>query len=154
MSEAISAALPFHTKEPLVEPASASRPRVADATTEPRWVRWMLIAAALLFLFGFLLLPLLLVFVQALGSGVQAFIAAITEADALAAIASPLLVAGIGGALEPGLRHRRRGMGGEQTRIPRQAPAGEPDRPAVRGIAGGGGAGLRADLRRRAGPGR
>ena len=92
MSEAISAAIPFSSKEPVLESASIPHARIVAATTEPRWVRWLLIAAALLFLLGFLLLPLLLVFVQALGGGVQAFIAAITEADALAAIKLTLLV--------------------------------------------------------------
>ena len=95
MSEAISAVTPFPSKESFVESVSALHPRIADATTEPRWIRWLLIAAALLFLLGFLLLPLLLVFVQALGGGVQAFIAAIAEADALAAIKLTLLVTGI-----------------------------------------------------------
>ena len=95
MSETISAVIPFASTEPFVESASASRPRVATAITEPRWIRWLLIAAALMFLLGFLLLPLLLVFVQALSGGVQAFIAAITEADALAAIRLTLLVTGI-----------------------------------------------------------
>ncbi|KAF1714930.1 sulfate ABC transporter permease subunit CysW [Pseudoxanthomonas yeongjuensis] len=95
MSEAISAVIPFPSKESLLDPASAPRSRIADATAEPRWIRWLLIAAALLFLLGFLLLPLLLVFVQALGGGVQAFIAAVTEVDALAAIKLTLLVTAI-----------------------------------------------------------
>ena len=95
MSEAITATIPFPSKEPLLESVSAPRSRIADATAEPGWIRWSLIAVALLFLLGFLLLPLLLVFVQALSGGVQAFVAAITEADALAAIRLTLLVTAI-----------------------------------------------------------
>ena len=92
MSEAISAVISFPSKESPLDSVSAPRSRIADATAEPRWIRRLLISAALLFLLGFLLLPLLLVFVQALGGGVRAFIAAITETDALAAIKLTLLV--------------------------------------------------------------
>ena len=65
------------------------------AITEPRWVQWLLILGALGFLLAFLLLPLLLVFVEALRGGAQAFFSAITEADALAAVKLTLLVTGI-----------------------------------------------------------
>ena len=95
MSEAISDVIAFPSEESFPESASRPAARVVAATTEPRWVRWLLMATALLFLLGFLLLPLLLVFVEALSGGVQAFIAAITEADALAAIRLTLLVTGI-----------------------------------------------------------
>ena len=92
MSEAISAAIPFHSEAMLLSPRATSDRIVTSATTEPRWVQVLLISAALLFLAGFLFLPLLLVFVKALGNGLPAFIAAVTEADALAAIKLTLLV--------------------------------------------------------------
>jgi sulfate transport system permease protein len=62
---------------------------------EPLLVRWLLIAAALLFLLLFLLLPLALVFAQAFESGVRPYLAAIREPDALAAIRLTLLTAAI-----------------------------------------------------------
>lgn len=67
--------------------------RHADsAITEPRWVQALLIVGALGFLLAFLLLPLLLVFVEALRGGWTAFLGAISETDALAAIKLTLLV--------------------------------------------------------------
>ncbi len=63
--------------------------------TEPRWVRWALIAVALLFLALFLLLPLLTVFVEAFANGVDAYVAAIKQPDALAALRLTLLAAAI-----------------------------------------------------------
>ena len=69
--------------------------RVASVTTEPRWVQVLLILGALGFLLSFLLLPLLLVFGEALRGGVQAFWAAITDPDALAAVKLTLLVTAI-----------------------------------------------------------
>jgi sulfate transport system permease protein len=58
-------------------------------------VRAILIGAALAFLGLFLLLPLLAVFVEALRQGLGAYLAGITEPDALAAIRLTLLVAAI-----------------------------------------------------------
>lgn len=72
-----------------------SATRVASVTTEPRWVQVLLILGALGFLLSFLLLPLLLVFGEALRGGVQAFWAAITDPDALAAVKLTLLVTAI-----------------------------------------------------------
>jgi len=66
-----------------------------DATTEPRWAQALLILGALAFLLAFLLLPLLLVFVEALRGGVGAFVQAVSETDALAAVKLTLLVTGI-----------------------------------------------------------
>jgi len=53
---------------------------------EPAWVRWLLIALALGFLGGMLILPLLLVLIQALSKGVGLFWAALVEPDARAAL--------------------------------------------------------------------
>ncbi|MGI9214091.1 MAG: sulfate ABC transporter permease subunit CysW [Methylococcaceae bacterium] len=62
---------------------------------EPVWVRAGLTGLALLFLFGFLFMPLLVVFTQALGKGMDAYFKALLEPNALAAIRLTLLVAAI-----------------------------------------------------------
>ncbi|MXV11076.1 sulfate ABC transporter permease subunit CysW [Xanthomonas sp. LMG 8992] len=67
----------------------------ASVVDEPRWVRRLLIGGALGFLLAFLLLPLLLVFTEALRSGADVFWRAISDPDALAAIRLTLLVAAI-----------------------------------------------------------
>lgn len=67
----------------------------ADATTEGRAGRVMLTLVALAFLLLFLVLPLALVFVEALRQGFGAYLAALTEPDALAAVRLTLLVAAI-----------------------------------------------------------
>ena len=67
--------------------------RRAAAETAP--VRWLLIGVALAFLGLFLLVPLAAVFTEALRKGAQAYVAALTEPDALAAIELTLLVAAI-----------------------------------------------------------
>ncbi|WP_028917800.1 sulfate ABC transporter permease subunit CysW [Pseudoxanthomonas sp. J35] len=72
---------------------SSARP--ASPTTEPRWVQVLLILAALGFLLAFLLLPLVLVFAEALRGGVEAFARAVTDPDAMAAIRLTLLVTAI-----------------------------------------------------------
>lgn len=64
-------------------------------TSDPPWVRRVLIALAVLFLASFVLLPLVLVFVEALRHGLGAFLDALVEPDALAAIRLTLLVAAI-----------------------------------------------------------
>lgn len=56
------------------------------ATSESHWVRWTLIGITLLFLGLFLLIPLAAVFTEALRKGWEVYLAAITEADALAAM--------------------------------------------------------------------
>jgi sulfate transport system permease protein len=84
MSSAILAFNPSHAQ-------ADSRP----ANREPAWVRRGLIGLALLFLGGFLLLPLAVVFIQAFSKGLSAYAAALTEYNALAAIRLTLLVAGI-----------------------------------------------------------
>lgn len=63
------------------------------ATSEPRWVRYVLLAIALAFAALFLLLPLIAVFTEALRKGWDAYWLALQEPDAWAAIRLTLLVA-------------------------------------------------------------
>ena len=65
------------------------------ATRDPAWARWTLTAVALLFLAFFLVLPLLVVFVQALDKGGAYFLATVREPDALASIRLTLLTVAI-----------------------------------------------------------
>ncbi|MEP6572408.1 MAG: sulfate ABC transporter permease subunit CysW [Gemmatimonadota bacterium] len=74
--------------------ATASAERIRS-TGEPAWVRRLLTGIALLFLALFLLMPLVLVFVEAFRKGVGVYFAAVTEPDALAAIKLTLIAAGI-----------------------------------------------------------
>ncbi|MEK7489929.1 MAG: sulfate/thiosulfate ABC transporter permease CysW, partial [Pseudomonadota bacterium] len=57
-----------------------------DATGESRWVRYGLITVAVLFLGLFLFIPLASVFYEALRKGVDTYLAALTEPDAVSAI--------------------------------------------------------------------
>jgi len=66
-----------------------------SAVTERHGTRIALTAVALLFLAVFLVLPLVIVFLQAFANGVGAYFAALQEPDALAAIRLTLLVAAI-----------------------------------------------------------
>jgi len=65
------------------------------ATSEPTWVRTALIAFALLFAGALLVLPLATVFVSALSKGALAFLDALREPDALAAVRLTLGIAAI-----------------------------------------------------------
>ena len=75
--------------------ADAPMPAARLPRGRPAPVRALLIAAALLFLGLFLVLPLLVVFVQALGKGVGAYVAAISDPMAWAAVKLTLYVAAI-----------------------------------------------------------
>jgi len=77
-------AMPHTRNEPATVPA---------ATLEPFWVRALLIGIALAFLTLFLFVPLLSVFAEAFKKGWQAYLAAITEPDAVSAIKLTLLTA-------------------------------------------------------------
>lgn len=63
--------------------------------TEPRAVRILVITLAVLFLSVFVVLPLVVVFAQAFSRGILAYLAALAEPEALAAIRLTLLVAAI-----------------------------------------------------------
>jgi sulfate transport system permease protein len=76
-------------------PATTAPRAVTRATGESPAVRWALTAIALGFLALTLLLPLVLVFHEALAKGVDAYLAAIREPDALSAARLTLLIASI-----------------------------------------------------------
>jgi sulfate/thiosulfate transport system permease protein len=65
------------------------------ATSEPAFVRWLLIGIALLFLAIFLFLPLGVVFATALRDGIHVYLQTFRDPDTLSAIRLTLLTAGI-----------------------------------------------------------
>ncbi len=69
--------------------------RTPSALKETPLAQWLLTLAALAFLVLFLFLPLLAVFVEALRQGIGAYLVALVEPDAFAAIKLTLLVAAI-----------------------------------------------------------
>jgi len=75
--------------------AAPSRAGVEYGRTEPRAVRICIIALAVTFLAVFVLLPLVVVFAQALSRGILAYLAALSDPEALSAIRLTLLVAAI-----------------------------------------------------------
>jgi sulfate transport system permease protein len=70
---------------------STLRPAQRDAW----WIRWLLTASAVFLLGLLLLLPLLAVFAEALRRGWEVYLAALSEADALAALRLTLTVAAV-----------------------------------------------------------
>jgi sulfate transport system permease protein len=76
-------------------PATALPPSPGPIRGEPAFVRRLLIGVALLFLALFLFTPLAFVFYEALKKGVDLYLAAITEPNALAATELTLLAASI-----------------------------------------------------------
>ena len=67
----------------------------SGTVSEPAWVRYLLLTAALAFLALFLLLPLAAVFAQALDKGWEAYLAALKEPDTLSAIRLTLITAAV-----------------------------------------------------------
>jgi len=65
------------------------------ATSEPAWIRWLLIGTALAFLSLFLFVPLAAVFTEALRKGFGAYFAALVDEDALSSIKLTLIAAAI-----------------------------------------------------------
>ncbi len=78
----------YDSRRPNEPPYAHSRP-----TTEPSWIKWTLIAIAVLFLAGLLVLPLVTVFVQAFSKGIGTFLGAFTDPAGAAAVRLTLLVA-------------------------------------------------------------
>jgi sulfate transport system permease protein len=74
---------------------SSNAKRVQGATTEARWIRYTLISIALVFLSLFLIMPLVVVFVEAFSKGADVYFAAITEPAAAHAIKLTLIAAAI-----------------------------------------------------------
>ncbi len=73
--------------------SSLAPPNLPGATKEPAWVRYVLITLALVFLSLFLFVPLVSVFFEAFKKGVDVYLAAITDADALSAVGLTLIAA-------------------------------------------------------------
>lgn len=73
--------------------ALAEKLQSRDATREPTWVRYTLITIALLFFVSCLILPLILVFVEAFKQGVGVYAQALVHPDTLSAVKLTLLTA-------------------------------------------------------------
>ncbi|MFP1682105.1 sulfate ABC transporter permease subunit CysW [Alloalcanivorax sp. C16-1] len=74
----------------------AREARVTErAVTEAPWLRRVLIGVALAFLLAFLLVPLFLVFREALSQGLRVYLAALSDPDALHAIKLTLIAAAV-----------------------------------------------------------
>ncbi len=80
-----------HFIQPAGNRIAARPPR--PATTEPAWVKWVLVTVALAFLSFFLFVPLALVFAEAFKKGTGVYLAAITDPDALDAIKLTMIAA-------------------------------------------------------------
>jgi sulfate transport system permease protein len=79
-----------------LRPSATSTPRGrAASTTEPLWVRCVLIGVGLAFLGLFLLVPLVAVFAEALAKGWTLYFRSLVDADALAAIRLTFFTAAI-----------------------------------------------------------
>jgi len=89
----MSAVLDNHLKDKAAVVANA--PRKATSTLEPGWVRYALIAIALVFLTLFLFVPLVAVFTEALKKGWDVYKESVLDADALSAIKLTFIAAGI-----------------------------------------------------------
>ncbi|EIQ01302.1 sulfate ABC transporter, permease protein CysW [Opitutaceae bacterium TAV1] len=80
----------------LSSPASGALAAASRRTTQDsRWVRWTLTSVALLFLAGFLVLPLASVFAEAFRKGIAAYLEAFNDPDTGAALRLTLIAAGI-----------------------------------------------------------
>ena len=89
----MSAVLDNHLKDKAA--AVANAPRKATNTLEPGWVRYALIAVALIFLTLFLFVPLVAVFTEALKKGWDVYKESVLDPDALSAIRLTFIAAGI-----------------------------------------------------------
>ncbi|WP_180168215.1 sulfate ABC transporter permease subunit CysW [Acinetobacter sp. YH01003] len=75
--------------------ALAEKLQSRDATREPTWVRYTLIAIAFIFFLNCLILPLILVFVEAFKQGIGVYAQALVHPDTLSAVKLTLLTAAI-----------------------------------------------------------
>ena len=69
--------------------------KAATNTLEPRWIKYVLVTIALLFLTLFLFIPLVAVFTEALKKGWDVYVDAILDPDAISAVKLTLIAAGI-----------------------------------------------------------
>ncbi|MGC4377148.1 sulfate ABC transporter permease subunit CysW [Fictibacillus sp. Mic-4] len=67
----------------------------SKASAESPWIRWLLIAIALIFLLLFLVLPLITIFLQAFEKGIDVYIKAITDPETMSAVKLTLTVTAI-----------------------------------------------------------
>ena len=88
-----ASALPTGTPAAATGRHTPPRRRAKAGTTEARWVQWLLIGVALVFLLLFLVLPLAAVFTEALRKGLDAYLAGLREPDAWSAIRLTLITA-------------------------------------------------------------
>jgi sulfate transport system permease protein len=82
--------LVYDSRRPPEPPEHHLRP-----TTERRWVKWLLIAIAVIFMLLVLVLPLVLVFAEAFKKGAEVYFEAFADKGAQASIQLTLLVAAI-----------------------------------------------------------
>ncbi len=83
---------------PAIHEVSDRARRIAasrNLLNEPRPIRFIIVALAISFLTIFVVLPLVVVFASAFSKGISAYLAALTEPEALSAIRLTLLVAAI-----------------------------------------------------------
>ncbi len=73
----------------------ASDAQAGRATRDPAWVKWTLIGVVVLFLTVILIMPIAVVFTEALKKGVGVYWAALSQREALSAIKLTLLAAAI-----------------------------------------------------------
>jgi sulfate transport system permease protein len=91
----MSAVLTPPIAAPAVKPVRRGELPTASNVFEPPWIRAVLITIALLFLTLFLFVPLVAVFAEAFKKGGEAYLAAITDPDAVSAIKLTLIAAGV-----------------------------------------------------------
>ena len=75
--------------------ALAEKLQSRDATREPKWVSYTLLTIALIFFLSCLILPLVLVFVEAFKQGLGVYFQALVSPDTLSAVKLTLLTAAI-----------------------------------------------------------
>lgn len=75
--------------------ALADKLQSRDATREPTWVRYTLLTIGLIFFLSCLILPLILVFVEAFKQGVGVYFQALVHPDTMSAVKLTLLTAAI-----------------------------------------------------------
>jgi sulfate/thiosulfate transport system permease protein len=97
-TRAYAATADLSISPPTIHEVSDRALRIAaarDLLNEPRPVRFIIVALAISFLTIFVVLPLVVVFASAFSKGISAYIAALSEPEALSAIRLTLLVAAI-----------------------------------------------------------